>query len=551
MAEQRRVKNQNFISKNKLRAAAWLVICIVVLLKTVFLNKKFQTQGLSFYVVTFTFVFLTAFIFARTLREVVGKAVGYRKSRNQYKNALQMMKTGSLAGLALGILMFFIFVLIAGRVTNLTFKLGAYGTFPMILFAVSLPFMFFSAAVLGCFDGFDFDMPDGGSKIIFGISDLLLSICLAFLAGGMGEKHAKLLHDDNVVSAFGATGAAAGFSGACILMAVWLFALFQAFRKKMKSRILEDTSRSQESFSEQIIGLLAACGTPFVRHFALFGSLLLEQILFFGFFKVPAVQSAVGNGPNYVWMYYILILFWFLLPFGMTMLLSKFSGLYLEKVMKKDDIYHCGMRIVLGIKQYLCFILPMVCVMGICCGASFSETAVLDRQFLPFFLVTIVCVLWGLAILEMAMLKGIGKEWLGIGCALGALVIQTIGTVLLFLKSCYYVKDILLCNLIGAVVFFAGCSLFLGRFCVYKKNLVHHILMPLSAAVVVVVASVLCMFLRKAIGNIPAVVITFAVSFVVHSITLIVVGAVKEGELHEFPQGKILGAIGRLMGIYK
>lgn len=551
MTEQRRVKNQNFISKNELRAAAWLVICIAVLLKITFLNQKFQTQGLSFYMVTFTFVFLIAFIFARTLREVVGKAVGYRKSRNQYKNALQMMKTGSLAGLILGILMFLLFVLLAGRVTNLTFKLGAYGTFPMILFAVSIPFMFFSAAVLGCFDGFDFDMPDGASKIIFGISDLLLSICFAILAGGMGEKHGKLLHDDNVVSSFGATGAAAGFSGACILMSAWLLALFHAFRKKMKSRILEDTSRSQESFSEQIIGLLAACGTPFAHHFVLFGVFLLEQILFFRFFKVPSAQSAAGYGPNYVWMYYILILFWFLLPLGMNLLLSKFSGLYLEKVMKKDDIYHCGMRIVLGIKQYLCFILPMICVMGVCCGTSFSETAVSGGPFFPFFLVTISCVFWGLAVLEMAMLKGLGREWQGIGCAFGALVIQTVGTIFLFLKSCYYVKDILLCNLMGAVVFFAGCSLFLGRFCVYRKNLVHHILMPLAAVAAVIVAAVLCMFLRKAIGIVPAVIVTFVVTFVVHSITLVVVGAVKEGELHEFPQGKILGSIGRLMGIYK
>lgn len=551
MAEQRRVKNQNFISKNKLRAAAWLVICMTVLLKFTFLNKKFQPQGLSFYTVSFTFVFLIACIFASTIREVVGKAVGYRKSRNQYKNALQMMKTGSLAGSILGILLCLIFVLIAGRITNLTFKLGAYGTFPMMLFSASLPFMFFSAAVLGCFDGFDFDMPDGASKIIFGISDLLLSICLAFLAGGMGEKHAKLLHDDQVVSAFGATGAAAGFSGACILMAVWLLALFHAFRKKMKGRILEDITRNQESFSEQITGLLAACGTPFVRHFALFGVFLLEQILFFRFFKVPSVQSAVGYGPHYVWMYYILILFWFLLPLGITLLLGKFSGLYLEKVMKKDDIYHCSMRIVLGIKQYLCFILPMICVMGICCGASFLETFVLGGQLLPFFLVTFTSVLWGLAFLEMAMLKGLGKEWLGIGCALAALVIQTIGTVLLFLKSCYYIKDILLCNLLGAVVFFAGCSLFLGRFCVYKKNLVRHILMPLTAILAVVVAAILCMFLRKAIGSAWAVVITFAVSFAVHSVTLVVAGVVKEGELHEFPQGKILGAIGRIMGIYQ
>lgn len=546
MAVQNRIKKQNFIVRNKLQVIAWLVIFLVVLIKYIFLSGKIDNMGLNFYSTSFLFVFVLALIFSLTIREVIGKAVSYRKSRNQYRNALNMMKTGALAGLLIGILMFAVILISAGRITNLIFKMGAYGTFSMIIVAAAIPLMFFSSAILGCFDGFDFDMPDGASKIIFGVSDLLLSLILVFLTYRMGETHGKLLHDEVVGYAFGAIGAAAGFTGACLIAAIWLFTLFRAFRKKMKGRIAEDVSRNQEGFSEQIIGLLAACGAPFMRFFALYGVLLVNQLLYFKFYKNPSTYSTAIVNPDFT--SYVIMMLWYLLPLGISVFLSRYSCEYLEKVMKKDDLYHCGMRIVVGIKQYLCFILPMICIFAVC-SSALNESAfsfVTSSSVLP----AIACAIWGLAFLEMHMLKGLGKEWLGIGCGLAAFLIQIIYAVLISSKSCTDVTVIMIWNLIHAVVFFVLCSVFIIRFCVYKKNLVNHLLMPFAAVFAAVIVAILCMFLRKAIGNIPAFIIAAVISFGVHSLTLVVTGCVKEGERSEFPQGAVLGMIGKLLGMY-
>lgn len=544
MTEQKRLKRQNFIAKNKLRAVAGIVMFAAVLLKMIFLHKKINNEGTGFYLTAYIFVLIIAFILSMSLREVVKKAVSYRKSRNQYKNAVKIMKTGSLMGLVLGLVLFFFFLLLAGRITNGAFHMGAYGTFTMIFAAAAFPFMFVSSVVLGCFDGFDFDMPDGAAKIIFSISDLLLSVILVAVACGIGEKHGNLLHDANVISAFGAAGAAAGFSGACFMTAVWLFALFHAFRQKMRGKIAEDTSRGQESLGEQVIAILSASGESFTRYIIWYGTLLINQLLFFRFFRGPAPETGGIYPAITIFGDYLKEMLWYILPLILAMMLGDFTANSLEKVMQKDDLYHGGMRIVMAAKQYLCFVLPIICVLGVV-HSALQETVFMGVSHSV--LLTVSYALFGFAYLEAGMLKGAGKEWLGTGCGLAAFVIQTAGAVFL-LKECHDIVPVIYCNLIFSAVLFCGCGVCLLRFCVYKKNLVRHLAMPFAAVFAAVIAAVLCMFL-KAAGALLAVVVALLAACVVHMVTLVVTGCIKEGEFHEFPQGNLLAALGRIMGL--
>lgn len=557
MAQQRRMKRQNYLVKNKLQAVSLLVLFITVILKTVFLGKMAPDRGIEFYDTSFLFVFVIAMIFALTIREVVKKAVSYRNLRNQYKNALKMMKTGALAGFLFGLLLCLILMLAAGKITNSVFLLRAYGNFPMVFASAGIPFLLVSAAFLGGFDGFGFEMPDGTSKVIFAVSDLLFSLLLIFLACRMGEKHSLLLHDDWVVDAFGASGAAAAFAAACFLTAVWLTVLAVAFRRRMKEKVSEDTSRSQENFSEQILGLLSASGQPLLRFIALYGALIVNQILYFKLTNAPAVSDSGIWNPNHVYAgSYGTVFLWFLLPFGIALILNGYCSDYLEKIMKKEDLYHGGMRIIAGVKQYLCMILPMICVFGVCLvplhktvfSFGVSAPAVWGVEASPV-LFCIVLSVFCFGVLEAGMLKGLGREWTGILCSVAAFLVQTVAAVLIFPKN-NGAGALLLCNLIYALVYAIGCGVFLVRYCVYRKHLVTYLLLPFAAAFAAVIAAVLCMFLKSAIGMIPAAVIALIVSAFVHMLTLVVTGCVRENELHEFPQGPALGMIGRLLGMY-
>lgn len=546
MADMKKHKKQNFISKNSIQAVGLLVVLLATLIKWTFMVKQIGA-GQNVYLIVFVCLFAVVAIISCTLREVVCKAVTYRKSRGQYKNALRIMKTAALAGFVLGILFFFIAVLCAGRMTNLLFSLGAYGTFPFIFLSASLPFIFLWAVLLGSFDGFDFSMPDGAANIIFGITDLLFSIVLIFIACNMGSKHAGLLHDPQVLNTFGASGAAAGFTIASIFSSLWLIVLFKAFRRKMRNSISEDNSRSQESFMDQIVGLGSACGTPIARYLAFFGPLLLNLILYFKFFKWPANFSTVGF-PNTYFAEYILAFFWFAIPCGLLGILGKHTEEYLHKTMRKDDLYHVGMYIILNIKQFLCTILPLIMIIGVC--LSSLQWVAFGIEGTGEWLYTVVLIMFGLAFLGTSVLKGVGKEWLGIIAGLIGFVVQSVAAVFLFSKECYTVERILYCNIIYAIVFLIIAGIFVYRFCVYKKQLVNHLAMPLVAAFAATITAVLCMFLKSVIGHIPAVFISIIISLVIHLVALIITGCVKENELSGFPQGVVMKKLGRMMGIY-
>lgn len=541
MANQNKAKKGNFIGRNRLQAASGFIIFVGVLIKAVFLRSRIEAVGMGFYLTVLMFVMTITMLLANTLREAVQKAVVYRKSRGQYKNALKIMRTGAVIGAGTGIFIALILLLAAGKMTAVLFHLGPYGTFPMVVLAGAVPFLLSGYGILGCFDGFSFEAADGAAKIIFGITDLLLSIILVFLACGMGKVHSGLLHDDYVVFSFGATGAAAGFSGACLAAFIWLLFLFRVFKKRMRSLVNQDTSRTMETFGEQAMGLFGACGVSFTRFLVVSGTLFINLIFFFKNMKTLDASTQFG-------IYLSENLMWFLLPAFLIFILSGFTHDYLEKIMKKEDIYHAGMRIVMGVKQYLCCVLPVICLCGIIYPALneslYKSTAesfnLLSLLFAAFF---------GISLLLCGMLKGIGNEWIGTVCGAVAFVAQAVSVAFLFTKKCD-INGLLWGNLIFAFVFFAGCAFFVGKFCVYKKHFTENLLMPFGALLALVLSAVLCMLLKDVIGNIPAAAAAVLVSGAIHVVTLVILGCVREGEVNDYPQGGLLRIAGRLLGIY-
>lgn len=541
MTRQIRMKKGNFINRNKLQAVSGLAIAVCFLLKIIVIQRKIGNTGTGFYMTTFAFVAAVMMLFAKTFREVLKKAISYRKSRGQYKNALKMMRTGAVSALIFGLVIFLIMLALSSRMTNVVFHLGAYGTFPMIMIALSVPFLLFAYSLLGCFDGFGFEVAEGAAKIIFAVTDLLLGIAFLFLSCMAGKQHAMLLHDDRVTDAFGAVGAAAGFTGAAIITAVWMICLARVFCKKIKPMAAEDMGRSQESFLEQITGLVSAAGFPLLRYFALFGAFMANQFLFFRCMRSMEASQVFGSflAENFIW---------FILPVLMAVLLGDYFREYLEKVMKKDDIYHAGMRIVMGTKQYLCVILPMVCITGIvfpCLNRSVFKEAESANALPAILFFACLC----LVLLLDSMLRGIGRDRIGMICALAAFLIQTVTAGFLFSKKCS-VDTLWYTNLIFIFIFLLGSMAFTIRFCVYKKNLAKHLLLPFAATAGAVLTAVLCLLLKAVIGNLPAALIAMFMSFLIHALVLVVSGCIKESEIQEFPQSGLLNLIGRTLGIY-
>lgn len=549
MTNQVKGKKGNFISRNRLQAVSETAICIVAVVKLVFLFKQTGNLGIGLYATVFAAVMLVGFLIAGTLSEVTRKAVTYRRARGQYKNAVNVMKAGSLIGFVIGCLIFLILFFLSGRLTNSIFAMGAYGRFIMVFMAGSLPFLFMGYGIMGCFEGFSFDMAKGAAKLIFAVTDLLVSLVFIFAACKMAQAHAALLHDENIIYAFGATGAAAGFCVSCIITFLWLRILFRGFRIKMKPAMAEDMGRGLENPTEQIMGLFSASPIPLFRSVILLAPMLIDLLLLFRFKRNLSTVLLFGSLISEH-------LLWLMLPVLLNGILCSYARDYLEKVMKKEDVYHGGMRIISSLKQFLCTILPMVCILSVI-YPLLGET-LFYSQFRDFpgtsysggiaVLVGCFVALFCLSRLICSLLRGADRELAGILCGLAACVVQTICAVIL-LKGEVNLNNLFVCGLVYGLVLFASAFVCLLPFCVYRKNLTSSLVMPVIASVAALVAALLCQFLKNATGGLIAACLAIVVSFLVHSVTLVVMGCARKGEVKEFPQGAFLSLIGRIMGI--
>lgn len=540
MTNQIKGKKGNFISRNRLQAVSETALCIVAVVKLAFLSKQTGNLGVGLYATVFAAVLLIGFLIAGALSEVTCKAVTYRRARGQYKNAVNVMKAGSLMGFVIGCLIFLILFFVSGRLTNATFAMGAYGRFTMLFMAASLPFLFMGYAIMGCFEGFSFDTAKGAAKLIFAVTDLLVSLVFIFAACKMAHAHAALLHDENVIYAFGATGAAAGFFVSCIIAFLWLRILFRGFRIKMKPAMAEDLGRGLENSTEQIMGLFSASPIPLFRSVILIAPMLIDLLLLFRFQRTLDTVLLFGS----------LIsghLLWFMLPILLNGILCSYAQDYLEKVMKKEDVYHGGMRILSSGKQFLCTILPIICVSSVICPLL-SETFFMSYGKGSAALAGGFVALFCLSKLIGSLLRGVDRELAGILCGLAACVVQTVCAVIL-LKGEVSLNNLFVCGLVYGLVLFAGAFVCLLPFCVYRKNMASSLLMPIVASVAALVAALLCQFLKNATGGLIAACLAIVVSFLVHSVTLVVMGCTRKGEVKEFPQGAFLSLIGRIMGI--
>ena len=315
----------------------------------------------------------------------------------------------------------------------------------------------------------------------------------------------------------------------------------------MRQNIVEDGGKGLEDLPEQVMGLFSASPLPFVRNIVLAAPLFIDLLLIFRFNKTLAASLMVGSLISEH-------LLWFMLPVLLNGILCSYSRDYLEKVMKKEDIYHGGMRIISSVKQYLCTILPMVCILSAIypllggtlfypqfrdfSGTSYSGgIAVLAGCFIALFCLSgLIC----------SLLRGADRELASVLCGLTACVVQTICAVIL-LKGEVSLINLFTCGLIYALILLVGAFGCLFPFCVYRKKLTSNLVMPVVASVAALVTALLCQFLKNAVGGLLAACLAIVVSFLVHSVTLVVMGCARKGD--EFPQGAFLSLIAGILGI--
>ena len=540
-------------AKNKTSLITYISYCVLALssfAKLYFLRSFGEEWSLGYYCVILFFVGVIGITVGTSHLESVSSSVRYRINRGQYKNALTMLKTSVFSSLFYGILIGAVLMILSNLLLDKVFMIKDEVFVSFIFMCISLVLFILLCGVLGYYEGYDVNVPLDSSRMIFGISNVLFGLLFVFVTKGSGDVNALLFHDEHIKSAHCALGASVGITLALFVTLIWNLALLISFNSRMKLKLLDDLSRGYESIFEQLRALTAASGFPAIRQFMIYCPYLVVMIYYFKRFEVPADLSGMGI-PAFVMFgaRYATGFISILLPVGITTLIGKRSASLIETVMRRDDAYHGGMQAVLAIKQFIATALPLCLICDVIINRLYTE-----GEF-PFgggsFLVLPLHALILFYILETYLLAGFSGEWKAAISGLIAFVLQFLFCMILMSKTCYESNIIVLCNILYVLCAIIINFVFLSRYLVYRKNLNGNILMPLVSVFAAVLACLLVMLLNGVLGPVISAVLSLLISFVVHTLSLVVTGSIRENETEDYPQKGLLKLIGRFLGFYR
>lgn len=547
MSKRKKHVKQIFIFKDPITILVLVVIYVCSLIAVLYLNKVVELFGMGLFVSCFTLYGALTLIFVLAFYSTAQKAVSLRHSKGQTRNALQWAKVSSLGALLIGILMAVLIMAVRTFFSELL-KINPLGNLIFLFLAFSLPFLFFNSVMSGSFIGLGFHMPLQSATVIFSISSLLFGILFSTLIGKEGYINSALLHNPYVNTAFYGAGLSVGILIGSLIASIWLFFLHKAFCNSIKNGTIEAYGRNSESISEQFRSLIISLGFPLIKYAVLLFPFLL--CIFFTCFKNTSVDYQDFLHPvNYFAILFIQIILHFFIPFYFSGFLAVHSEEALKKSMAKQDRYHGGMRLLASVKQFICFILPILAAVALC-SADITEQllgkSIPDLAFWLLFMMSFLA----LSRLFQAFLQGFEKGSLH-------LLSTLIGLVGIFVYFYFIVKasisacDPVIALTIGFALICFMDFFFLHKFFVYRKQLLRHLGFPIIAFIAFVAVFYLTLFLKNTIGILLSVILAFILACLAQTLILVLTGSIKEHELADFPQKPLLLFLGKITGIYE
>ena len=128
----------------------------------------------------------------------------------------------------------------------------------------------------------------------------------------------------------------------------------------------------------------------------------------------------------------------------------------------------------------------------------------------------------------------------------------------LHIASLFLMERVLLLGAAGilySTLIFIGllavlCFVFTVKRLKYRQELIHSVLLPaLAACIVGLIVMLLNKLLLPAVGNLPTLLITVVIGFVLYMLLLMVLRVLNEGELSVMPFGSVWIKIGRTIGL--
>lgn len=236
---------------------------------------------------------------------------------------------------------------------------------------------------------------------VFGI---IFGILFSNLFGKPGSVNADLLHNTYIHTSFFTAGMAMGFVIGNLISCIFMCVLHKAYCNHIKNGTTEAYGKNSENAVGQIRAFIFSLWFPLIRQLIHLLP-LIAGVVFYSIKNTLTDYTDTMHPINQLGIFGIEMLLNFLIPLYFTKLIALHFEESLRKSMARQDRYHGGMRLISGIKQYFCFILPVLFFFSIS-TSYMTEWYIKTSLDVSFLWIFVLMALIALARLSYSFLQG-------------------------------------------------------------------------------------------------------------------------------------------------
>lgn len=516
-----------------------LIAYMIGLLVRIPLGRMTGDKGIGFYAGAMELYTLLSVIFSYGISRALTVQVKYKVRREMFRSAKRVYRNVMIVTAVSGALLMAVSVVFSEFIAG-TLLLEPRGYLAVMAAAPAVFLASVMGVMRGYFQGMGTMLPAVHSRLLekivqFGASLLLAAACYAF-----GEKVAALRKTPEFASAYGAMGAALGWSVACLFGVLHLVFIRMVYAGTFKQQLMRDNSKYAES-NLQVFLTFFQTALPYVLCALLYNmNYVVDQRIFnYAMNRKEKGSIRVAHWGVYYGKYSVVI--------GIAAILCACIGAMgapkIVQLQEKQEYREAQFRFgnllhYLAIVTIPCAVLLAVLaepIVGILFTGD-AETAVSLIQA-----GSVVVILFPFAYLFMNIMQRIRNQRVIIFGGLAAVVLHLLFLIVLVSGTGMGIHAVV-CGMIvfwltACVAGFIGVKNYLS----YMPDWLRFFAIPAAcAAVSGLVGMLLCRLLLGLLGALLTLIICFVLSIVIYNVLLVLLKGVREDELREMPGGTIL-----------
>lgn len=526
------------------RRQAQSIAVVLALVTLVIITRMTGFNGVAYVAAAVEVYAVFCGVVSGSVSNVLGRILRLRGTKGQYRNAAVMRRNAFVFQTAFGLLGTIVLLAGADAIAARFFGMQ-YSSAILMIFAPAVLLRSLSSLFIGFSRGEGAELPGAVTDILRQLLILGFSILFSRLLGDYGDKVSNLLANSNYRSMYGGIGVAIAVTLTEALVALSLFLIYRASRKR-EGRAMQEGMRVTDSFLDSVRIL---CGNRAPQ-----AGLQMLAVLFLPLGMIFWQKAGAGSDGAaldygvYIACYGMLcsicvsLLMLSLLPMCATTvnLLRREESRFARNAFQGG--VHIGM-------VHGAFAAVFAAVMGDQLGAVFGgEHSAVAAKMLKggSFIVPLAA----LALYFARLLMVTGKKYFVMGAAAVANVIYLVVESVLLSGGKAGILSLVYAGLAAGGIFCVILGLFAYRAFRQKMDWLYVMVMPVAAACVAGLVSVLLgKALTPHLGNLVASVVCLILSASLYWVELLLLRNFREQELEMIPGGRLITALGQMLRV--